>query len=238
MTRFYELREDTTSRHSGYTRAVSRWCLPGAHCPKCNGTWASVGNAYPCVDLSGLLQRSEFEEARREPIEEFERLRELVRPLMPPGALVLPGTTLGPLVGTATGSFGAFFYDMPFRLLARREVLEKLQALGMQGLQGCRTQLRFRQRNAPELWELQLTSRGQLHPDCLPPDRAPPCKRCESDSYTLPEQLILDAATMPRNLDLFRLRDVSGLVIASERFVEATHQLLLDGVTFKQLPLR
>jgi uncharacterized double-CXXCG motif protein len=190
------------------------------------------------VDLSGLPERAEFEEARREPIEEFERLRELVLPLLPPGAPVLPGTTFGPLVGTAIGRFGAFFYDLSFALLVRREALAQLQAAGLHGLKGCRTQLRFRQRNAPEFLELQLTFKGRLHPDCLPPDRKPPCKRCGVDSFTLPEQMLLDAAALPTNLDLFRLSDVTGIIIASERFVETVRRLELDGVTFHELPLR
>ncbi len=238
MTRFYELREDKTPPYTGYTNAAAKWGLPGSYCPVCEGTRVAAGNAYPCVDLSGLPERAEFEEARRVPIEEFERLRELVLPLMPPGALVLPGATLGPFVGTATGRFGALFYDMPFTLLVRREALEKLQAAGLRGLNGCRTQLRFRQRNAPEFWEFQLMFKGRLHPDCLPPDRKPPCKRCRVDGFKLPEQMLLDAATLPTDLDLFRLSDVTGIIIASERFVETVRRLELDGVIFHELPLR
>ncbi len=238
MARFYEVLEDKTSRHTGDPRAVSKWGLPGSYCSVCDATWVAVGSVYPCVDLSALPQRREFEEARRVPIEEFERLRELVRPLMPPGAPVLPGTNLGPLVGTATGSFGAFFYNMPFTLLVRREVLEKLQAMGMRGLRGCRAQLRFRQKNAPELWELQLEPRGRLHPECLLPSSIPPCTRCGADGFTMPEDLVLDAATLPKNLDLFRLTDATATIIASERFVEAVGRLELDGITIKELPLR
>lgn len=238
MTRFYELLEDKVSRYTGDPRAVSKWSLPGSYCSVCDATWVSVGVVYPCVDLSALPQRSEFEEARRVPIEEFERLRELVRPLMPPGALVHPGANLGPLVGTATGTFGAFFYDMPFTLLVRREALEKLQSMGMRGLRGCRAQLRFRQRNPPELWELQLEYRGRLHPDCLPPSRMTPCSRCGPDGFMMPEDLLLDAATLPKDLDLFRLADATGTIIASERLVETVRRLELDGVIFKEVPLR
>lgn len=237
MTRFYEVEEDRASRHTGYVHAAPRWGLPGSLCPECNGTWVAAGLAYPCVDLSAMPERAAFEEARREPLEVFEKLRELVRPLVPPGALLLPGTSFGPSVGTATGSFGAFYFLPPFQFMARREALDRLEAAGVRGLNGCRAQIRFRQRNAPELWDLQLEQHGRLHPDSLPPDREPPCPRCGSHSNALPEAQVLDAASMPGDCDLFLLPETL-TPIASERFVEATRRLELDGITFKELPLR
>jgi uncharacterized double-CXXCG motif protein len=237
MMRFYELDEDKASRHTGYASAVPKWGLPGSLCPECDRTWVVAGLAYPCVDLSSLPERTLFEEARRESIEEFERLRELARPLVPPGALLLPGTKFGPSVGTATGRFGAFYFLPPFQFMVRREVLEKLQAAGIHGLRGCRAQLRFRQKNAPELWELQLEQHGRLHRDCLPADSQPPCPRCGGDSNPIPEPQILEATSMPTDCDLFMLPDTL-TILCSERFVEATRRLELDGVTFKELPLR
>lgn len=106
--RFYEPKEDTSSSYTGELNAVPKWGLPGVRCPECGSTWAATV-VYPCVDLAALPQREEFEEPRAEPIEEFERLRELVRPLAPPGAWLPPGTQFGPLSGAAWGSFGAFF---------------------------------------------------------------------------------------------------------------------------------
>ena len=63
----------------------------------------------------------------------------------------------------------------------RREPLERLQAEGLRGLKGCRTELRFRKKNPPELLEMELLPRGNLHPDCLPGDRPAPCPKCEPE---------------------------------------------------------
>jgi uncharacterized double-CXXCG motif protein len=235
--RFYELREDRAPHYTGYSDAMQKWSLPGLSCPVCGDTWATAGNVYPCVDLSSLPERAAFEEARSAPIEEFERLRELVRPLAPPDARLLPGTKLGPSVGTATGHFGALFYDALWTLMVRREALETLRAAGIRGLKGCRAQLRFRQRNAPEFWELQLERHGGLHPECLPPDREPPCERCGGDSSPTPERKLLNAAALPTDLDLFMEPD-SLTVVCTERFVETVRRLELDGVTFHELLLR
>jgi uncharacterized double-CXXCG motif protein len=188
------------------------------------------------VDLTPVLSLGDFEEARAEPIEEYERLCELVRPLLPPGAILEPGTELGPIVGNARGRFGPLVSLEPWLLLVQREALEKLQAEGLAGLKGCRTELRFRQRNSPELLELEILPMGRAHPDCLPPDRKPTCPRCHRWGLTLPKDLLLDARTLPSDRDLFRLEDFSQVIVCTERFVDACQRLGFDGVTFQPLP--
>ncbi|XXF77581.1 double-CXXCG motif protein [Myxococcaceae bacterium GXIMD 01537] len=237
MQRFYRLRQDKSSRHTGSINAVPKWGLPGASCPVCGITGGVASVQYPGADLSRLPERACFENPKAVPIEEFERLRELVRPLLPQGAPLPPGTDLGPLVGSAQGSFGAFFYDPPFALLARREALDALRAEGVLGLVSHRTELRFRQRKAPEFLELQLEPWGRLHPDCLPRDPRPDCARCGGGGVTFPDAPLLDASSLPSDRDLFRLQD-AGTLVASERFVEATRRLGLDGLAFEELPLR
>ena len=44
---------------------------------------------------------------------------------------------------------------------------------GLRGLLGARTELRWRQKNPPQMLELQVESLGRLHPDCIPPDEPP-----------------------------------------------------------------
>jgi uncharacterized double-CXXCG motif protein len=116
--------------------------------------------------------------------------------------------------------------------VVQREALERLQAEGLRGLKGCRTEIRFRQRNSPELLELEILPKGRTHPDCLPPDRKPPCSRCGRIGLKRPDDLLLDASTLPSDRDLFRLEDFSGVIVCTERFVDACKRLGLDGVAF------
>jgi uncharacterized double-CXXCG motif protein len=237
--RFYRLREDRSAGYTGDISAASKWGLPGSKCPACGAIWASAGTAYPCVDLAAHPQRAEFVKPRAEPLEEFERLRELIRPLVPAGAPIPPGTRFGPLVGKASGRFGALFLQDPWTLVARREAMEALREAGVQGLEGCKPELKFRQQKTapPDLVELQLVPHGLLHPDCLPP-RPPPCPRCGRDGFELPEQLILDAASLPTHTDVFRLANFATVLIGTERFKDAVQRLGLDGILFLELPLR
>lgn len=237
MERFYLLKPDKASRHTGDVNARHKWALPGVRCPECGASWAGAAVAYPGVSLASLPEHESFVKARPEPLEEFVRLRELVRPLVSPSAPLWPGTEFGPLMGTAIGSFGPFFFQNPWTLLVQQEVLERLQSEQVRGLNGCQTELRFRQKKVPALLELQVEPYGRLHPDCTPP-RPPPCAKCGRDAFTFPEQPILDAASLPKHTDLFRLADFETMILGTERFVEAVQRLELGEVVFRELPLR
>ncbi|NTX07568.1 double-CXXCG motif protein [Myxococcus sp. CA040A] len=240
MSRFFLLDEDKAAmaKHGNELDGSHKWRLPGVRCHSCGATWGTVGHDYPSVDLSGLPEHDEFKRPRPEPFAEFARLRELVRPLVPPDVSLPPGTTFGPLVGRASGSFGAIDWLGRICLLMRREALERLHAEGLRGLLGCRTELRFRQKAPPELLELQVAPRGRLHPDCMPPGHPPPCPTCDRFSLRWPDEPILDAATLPTDLDLFRLGNFATMVIGTERFKDAVLRLELDGLTFRELPTR
>lgn len=236
--KFYHLEPVKEPRFTGEYNASHRWGLPGIHCPRCDAIWSDGSEAYPCTDLSGLEERDKFRARLEEDYAEFERLCSLVRPLVPPGVPLWPGTKFGPLAGSARGSFGQLYMFYHWTLLIRREALEQLQADGVRGLLGCRTELRFRQKSAPELMELQLEPHGRLHPDCLPPEREPPCAKCGREDLSLPDHRLLDASSLPEHLDLFRLSDFGTLIIATERFVDTVRRHGFEEVTFRELPVR
>jgi uncharacterized double-CXXCG motif protein len=237
--RFYWLRDVSAPIYSGYYSSERKWGLPGVHCPLCDAIWSTAGDAYPSVDISQLPDPERYLPRLEENYAEFERLREQVRPLAPAGVRLWPGTEFGPMTGTAKGAFGPFCLVKPWELLMRREALERMQAEGVRGLSGCRTALRFRRRDPPGLMELELLPRGTLHPDCLPSDRPPRCPKCERLGWTLPNEPILDAASLPKDLDLFRLEDFLTMIIGTERFVEAARRLGYEqDIVFRELPLR
>jgi uncharacterized double-CXXCG motif protein len=191
------------------------------------------------VNLSHLSEQAQYVARLEKDYAQFERLREQVRLLAPPGVRLEPGARFGPLVGTAQGKFSPLLLQNPWELLIRREVLEPLQAAGVRGLKGCRTQLRFRQKNPPELLELELLPRGRLHPDCLPPDRPVPCEKCGRRGWSLPAQPMLEACSLPEDLDLFRVGDFTTVIVGTERFVQAVRQLGFEqDILFRELPLR
>jgi uncharacterized double-CXXCG motif protein len=238
MSGFYKVVMDERTLASGDFNAAHRWGLPGVQCPQCDAIWGGAGLQFPSGDASGLAERAELEDPHLERnFARFEYLRELVRPLLPQGVPLEPGTEFGPLVGNAWGKFGPFAWLNPWTLLVRREVLERLPAEGLRGLEGHRTELRFRQKQSPELLELELMPHGRFHPDCLS-EREPPCARCGRKGISMPEQPVLKEDSLPTHLDLFRLADLNTLLIATERFAQAVQRLGPCGVAFQPLPMR
>jgi uncharacterized double-CXXCG motif protein len=237
--RFYLLEQSPSPRHSGYHTDDRKWGLPGVLCPVCKAAWSTAGDAYPSVDLSSLPSQEQKKYLPRleKDYAEFERLREQVRPLVPPGVHLWPGTKFGPMTGSAQGEFGPLALAHSWTLLMKPEPLEHLQSEGLRGLKGCRTELRFRKKSPPVLLEVELLPRGGLHPDCLP-ERPPPCPKCERDSFKLPERPILDAASLPQDLDLFRLANFETLIIGTERFVEVVRRHGYEqDIAFRELPI-
>ncbi len=237
--KFYSLEDVPAPHYSGSYNAGHQWGLPGAHCPVCDAIWSPCTESYPSVDLSHLPEKDKYGSRLEEDYVEFERLREQVRPWVPCEAPLEPGTRFGPLVGTAKGEFGSLLLQNPWELLMRREALEQVQAAGARGLKGCRTKLRFRRKNPPELLELELQPHGKLHPDCLPLNRPVPCVKCGRKGWKRPQEPVLEAASLPEELDLFRLRDFTTMLVGTERFVEAVRRLGFEqDILFRELPLR
>ncbi|XXF79315.1 double-CXXCG motif protein [Myxococcaceae bacterium GXIMD 01537] len=241
MPRFFRVRETKETPYTGYFEGIPRWNIPSVHCPACGVSWGNgLGEAYPSVDLSQHPERRAFEQPPQAVVsmDEYERLCGLVRSQVPAGARLEPGVYFGPIVATATGTFGDFFFPAPWTLMVRREVLEKLRAEGVQGFNAYPAKLRFRQKNAPELLDAELPTLGAMHPSCHPASWKQPCSRCERNANPLPPELALDGAKMPTDVDVFRLREHSTVIIASERFVRAVDRLGLDEIAFKELPVR
>jgi uncharacterized double-CXXCG motif protein len=239
--KFYRSRQDPSPRYTGNLDATHLWGLPGVEpCPTCRTGGGVVGLEYPCVDLSGLppQELKKLSDSWPVPREEFSRLRELVRPLAPPDAVLKPGTHFGPLTGSGSGHFGQLFMQDPWSLYARREALEHLKEAGLRGLHGCPLNVRFRVKRPPELLELQLELHGQFHPDCLPADPRPPCPKCGNDFLKLPAHPVLALESLPTSLDVFRLAAWSTLIIVTERMVDAVRRLDLDGLIFQELEVR
>ncbi len=239
--KFFEVLEDTTTPQKGNIDGVSRWCIPSIECTVCGG-YGGLGESYPTVDLSDLPERALMEEPRSlqaVSLEEYRRLCALLRPRVPAGAPLEPGTQLGPVIGKASGHFGDFFFQAPWTLWASRDALEKLQAGGVRNLRGVQGTLRYRGKTPPDLVELELPVRGNLHPSCFPETWQAPCGRCGSNRNGYPaEAAVLNAVTLPEDVDLFRLHEFKTVILASERVVDAVKRLQQGAITFRELPVR
>ncbi|MCE9671558.1 double-CXXCG motif protein [Myxococcus stipitatus] len=227
MMRLFELGRDldtTKGRERWSLHAKRRWELPGAECPRCFHEVGIVGHDYPSVDLSELPQEHEYRKAREASWDEYVRLRDLVRPLVPAGALLLPGMGMGPLVGSVRGRPTPMVLEPWWQLLAQPESVERLLAAGLRGINPQPTALKVG-RDVPPMLELELVAGGDYAPECRPTPVGEPCPLCGTQrTMTPPPHWWLDTTSLP-DADVFRFREVPSVIVASERFVEVLRSM-------------
>lgn len=98
--------------------------------------------------------------------------------------------------------------------------------------------MRFRQRNPPELLELQIEVAGLLHESCIPPGKSVPCAACKLYRFSWPEPQLLSLSSIPSECDIFRLANFTTTIVVTERLVGAVQRLGLEDVAFQELPVR
>lgn len=213
-----------------------RWSLPAVRCPTCGLIWSGTALSLPCVDLLQHPVAAKLATPRvEEDFNEFIRLREAIRPLVPKGLNLEPGTALGPAVGPAKGTeFGDLTMGFPWMMLARPKGMEFLKAAGLRGIEAGPTDFEF-EGHSQRVFELQIEPFGRVHPDCLPPDRHPPCPTCGRTGLPLPQPLLLDRASLPDDRDIFRLADYDQVIVVTECFVEVAKRLGSHDLGFTEL---
>lgn len=234
--RFYQMDLSHPRRWDGRYKLERRYALPGIKkCPACKLTWG-VMRTLGSVDVTGLPEAWEFEVLKPAPIEDYERLAEVVKPLCPPWAILEPGTQFGPLHGKARGSFGALSVDTWRGLVVREDVLESLQAAGLRGLLPVPVVLE-KPLKGPGLVELDPPVHGRVHPGAVPLNTGHPCARCGHHFFREYPTLRADPESLPTDLDVFVLADAPFQPLVSERFIEVLRECDTFDVEFKEVLL-
>jgi uncharacterized double-CXXCG motif protein len=228
--RLFELVPDES--FVNYVEARHRWGLPGVRCDTCGATWANVGVAYPTADLSALNDSERYTRGWPVPWSEFEERQKAVLPLLPPGAMAPPGTGLGPLVGRARGTFADVVWPNPWTMLVANQPLALLREKDIGQLAGAVAHLKGAP-GTPELVELEIAPHGRLASGTVP--TADPCRVCGRVALTRPAEVVIDEASIPPDRHLFRLRDLTTMIVATAQAVQALHELELRGFRYSEV---
>ena len=221
---------------NGEIHGSHRWGLPGVRCPVCHQTWSNTGLEYPSIDLSDLPEEPLFREPRAESLEEFLRLKDLIRSAFPLVKKLRPGTSFGPLVGEVKGEFSGFVWNMPWTLMLTGEALRGLRSKKLFIPIQVPPILKVRGK-APEIFELEIPPCGKLLNGVYPPEDLRYCYACGRDAATMPPRLIVEYSSIPQETDLFRLSNFTTLILATERFVKAVGDLNIAGAFFEAVDL-
>jgi uncharacterized double-CXXCG motif protein len=211
-----------------------RWGLPGVNCPRCS-SWATIGLAYPSVDLSSLPNQEEYTRRWPVPPQHLDELRRTLMTAVPAHLPLKPGTKLGPLTGKAKGTFGDFAWPNSWTLLVRRGARDLLQSAGVKLPESAATEISYRSSEPPDLLELQIEPRAKLSVKCLPEGSAEPCPVCTRRRINAPERIVLQKDSLPSDVDLFRIVELPTYIVATSRFADAAQDLRLSDIVFKEI---
>lgn len=239
--------------------ATRMWSLPGVECPACGQIWANSATTYPSIDLARWHRAHWYQLEGPVPFAEFERLRDALRPYVPGDIQLQPGTQFGPLVGTAYGVAGDFAGGDLGSLLVRRGALRRLRGAGIANLRAVTPRLDqggvltpdelaclgiyldvdlrtldVHQARWEEFVELDIPPSVLLSDASYRVDPAGECSLCGRLGITI-ERIIVDLASLPQDADLFRPRQATGYILATERFVAAVEHLGLSGLVAREV---
>jgi uncharacterized double-CXXCG motif protein len=240
MCLFHSKPNDTNwgIQYKYYINAGHKWGLHGVKCPVCGKTRCVIGVDYPTVDLSHLPKINRF--SKRWPVnpEEQDDMRRLIIPMLPPNSYLPPGADFGPLVGKAWGKFGDFAWLNPWTMFMLRQTYEKLVSVGIQmPILGMPPEIKFRSKTYPDLVEPQIEPLARLVPASFDPPDSQPCPGCGRYSRHL-VKMIVDGASVPFHVDLFRSRDHPTYILATERFKEAVEKFNMTDILFEEVEVQ
>jgi len=236
--RLFEISPNNTT--SGiWVNATHKWAIPGIKCPACGTTWANTGLAYPRVDLSDLPCVEAYQDQWPIAPDRFDKLRDKVLPLVPPKSLVLPGTEFGPLTGDIQGQFdhAVFIWVNPWTLLLRRDAQQYFHNSGVLLPITVDTNLTYKGEYCSTLMELQIEARASILQDDKTKSSGAACFLGGYRLMLRPEPLVIQETSLPDDLDLFRPKEFTTLILATERFFRVCQEFEMTDLLFRVVQL-
>jgi uncharacterized double-CXXCG motif protein len=232
MSKLYEVLS-AESAWDAVIDADHTWGLPGVECPACSA-WGRSGVYYPSIDLSDLPNQERYRDPWPVPLAEFLKLKTSLLRRLPDLKDLPPGTTFGPLHGTAKGEFGDFAWRDPWTLLLQHGTFKHLANSGLRLPKCVPAALTITDSNVQQLCELELEPLTQMDLAAFP-FGLHQCQVCGRIKDEIPEPIVILRSSIPEHVDIFRDRLMTTIILAKQAFVEAVVRLELTGVVFREV---
>ncbi len=222
-----------------WVNATHRWAIPGIKCVACGATWANTGLAYPVIDLSDLPCVDAYQDQWPVAPVRFKELKDKVLPLLSPKSLVLPGTEFGPLMGDIKGRFdyAVFIWVNPWTLLIRRDAQQYFHNSGVLLPSAVDTNLTYKGKHCSTFVELQIEARASILQRDKTASSGDACPLCGYHPMLRPEPVVIQEESLPDDLDLFRPKEFTTLILATERFYRVCQKLEVTDPLFREVQL-
>lgn len=233
----FQLTLDRNDWNRYQIEGAHRVILPPLSCDLCGETWTSTGEAYPATELEATIVQ-ELSVRKVLSFREFEDLRSRLRPILPKGARISPGATLGAFSGVAKGRPFDIAWNERWTMFLSLDVLLRMRSAGVEFGRVSVPALRHLGRGpAPDLVEPEAVPVIPLSRDGLRQPASAPCAQCGRQAGAF-ESFVLDASiSVPDGCDLFRCVNNSAVYVVTERFAAVVQQQNISGCVLKPLAI-
>jgi hypothetical protein len=125
----------------------------------------------------------------------------------------------------------------PWTMLIEERAATALQDLGVRFPAAKTAQLSARGLDRATFFEIEIWPLAHLVPSTIDAVQPSPCLICGRLGVRMHGQAVVQEASVPGNMDVFRIWEAPTYVLASERFAEAVRSLGLSGTTFTEVEL-
>lgn len=208
--------------------------LPAVRCSTCGRTWSTIGISYPTIDVHRLPRDVQ---APGPPVDVagFRVLQQQVARAIGDSRPIPPGTSFGPLKGTASGETRLVEWLNPWTLLIDESIFEQIRLNTGVSLSGERARLTPSSlKGTRRLTELEIPVCGRVRQG---ETAAEVCAVCGYQRLRREEPLALIEGSLPRGVHILRPLNLPTAILASESLVSGLQSLNLDQIACRPLPL-
>jgi uncharacterized double-CXXCG motif protein len=211
------------------------WKLPSIKCARCGIVSGEMATIYPWMDLAQLPNRAIYRGNKVCVMsrEELGKATDTVRPLLPTGYELPPGTSFGAYRGRHTAGVLEDFHFYREARFVSRQAFELLQSHGALGVGATTASIRGRKAAVVDYVELHLVPRATLAVPMVQNADHRYCSECGFDQRSLPEPLVVEKGSIPPDEQIFQLRERPYVKLATAKFVETVKELKLTGLEFE-----
>lgn len=248
----YEIHPDENWPHKYQVIASHKWGLPGVECYQCGFTGGRIGSQYPSLSLpKGIDSEPYLDKWPVSPERQLE-LQTALLSAWKRAVKLHPGTDFGPLSGKASGNCGDFCWVGIGTVLLTKHAIKKLHDAGVLFLNLVPTEIKWRSKNSPEYFEIEIATVLKLAPSYLDALGAVSvCSKCGFSKATkeLPDRQsrlanaelencpVLDATALPEKWDMLRVEGWEAKIVASENFKRAVTDAGLTNISFREIKI-
>lgn len=221
--------------HSYIINAFREYYVPAVSCSECNATWATTGVIYPTVDYDNIKSLAVLLKPMPVSLETYKEIYHRLLMSIGTGRLIMPGTELGPLSGTAKGEMGDFSWVNPWTPLIRESVLSEFNAREI-NLTVAETKIKLSSKIKEKYLEIEAIPLARVFISHMSQPQV--CQKCGRTTLKPTDSQVIALDSIDMKIPVQRCQQLPTMILVNEKFANAVRDLKLSNIVLEPVELR